>query len=150
MKPWKRICINLLLPAPVAGTVFFGYFYFTNRHDGTGTINLSELAFAVSYFIGLSYCFAIIPSAVFTAAMEGLYRIKHFSPASWTAVLISAAGGAISGLAIGLFIMWPDKIPSEYAGTTLTFLTLGTLTGLLTGVAVKYGEKKSSAKILKR
>lgn len=102
MTRWKRILINLLLPAPIGLVFVYGLAWVNLRRQGfpmTGHIPTREDAREGLGILIFAYLFAIIPSILFTLAMEWLYKRRSFNPGSGTAVSASTLGGTLSALA---------------------------------------------------
>jgi hypothetical protein len=93
----KRILINLLLPAPIGLAFVYGLAWVNMRRLGfpiTLHIPTREDALEGLAIIIFAYLFAIIPSILFTVAMEWLYRKRGVAPISGKALLYSTFGAA--------------------------------------------------------
>jgi hypothetical protein len=141
MKPWKRICMNLLLPPGVAATILI---VMSMIHSLDNDMPPAGTVFAFAYAYG------IIPSALFTATMEGLYRKKGLSPRSARAVIGSTLWWAVAGFVFDCIMTFPTKLATVFTTDTLIrlalYLGLGFATGLIIGVIVTLVEQHAQKK----
>ncbi len=129
--------MNLLVPPGVAAAVFItsltGYAAIHNESLNGQSAHLGIIVTYVAYFV------AIVPSAIFAAAMEWVYRKKGVRPDSLRAVRWSTFGGAFAGFGISLMLLQPFRSPARLY---LMYVALGTVTGLIVGLLVKLVERQ--------
>ena len=149
MKPWKRILLNLFLPGLISGfgmgtAIAIGGFFNEKRIEARDIVFLpAGLLFIAAYAI----IFSIIPAAVSTAAMEILYRARKINPASSLALKVSALLGLLSGVGIvvGSSLFGSGSSSTDLLPVAAALATIGTVTGLLTGLTVKFFELSTQA-----
>jgi hypothetical protein len=140
MTRWKRILVNLLLPAPIGLVYTFGIIWLSLASRGTlGPISLPTRQSVLEglAILAVAYLFAILPSILFTVAMEWLYRKKSVAPSSGKALLYSTIGGTVSGAVISMPMYEGDKI------TLIMYPIAGGLTGLTLGTLIKLAETRA-------
>jgi hypothetical protein len=137
MRPWKRICSNLLLPPPIglAYVVVFVWAYEARKGlRGPLHIPVRQDMLEGAVIVLMAYVIAIVPSAVFTAALEFLYRRRGLSTQSGKALVYSAIGGALSGTAICAAF----QMDGSGAATLAIYPMAGALTGLTVAVIIRW------------
>ena len=127
MKKYQRILIETLAPP------FLGAFIF--MATGSGSDTLSDRVFYFLPFLLVAYIFCIIPSLIYTAAMELWFWLELRARCGLLCTAVfSAALGCGAGLAIEFVI--------DFHQISL-FLWIGALVGLMVGFYV--GRPKTSA-----
>ncbi len=147
MRRWKRICMNMLLPSLVAAGILIAVGAFSEITDKKGHMDVTQDAGVAVLVLIFSYVYAIIPSVIFTGAMEWLYRKKGLRPSSMKAVGASTLCGALSGLLIAIFFAVAAR-GSDGGLLTLVLVALGAVVGVAVGVLVKLAEERALGAML--
>jgi len=147
MRRWKRICMNMLLPSLVAAGILIAVGAFSEITDKKGHMDVTQDAGVAVLILIFSYVYAIIPSVIFTGAMEWLYRKKGLRPSSMKAVGASTLCGALSGLLIAIFFAAAAR-GSDGGLLTLVLVALGAVVGVAVGVLVKLAEERALGAML--
>jgi hypothetical protein len=156
MKPWKRICMNLLLLPNVTGLfmmVLLGFIMAIQRAGSTNKENFSTHITWTEILgsMALYYFLVLVPSILFTVAMEWFYR-RGLKPRSTTAVVVSAACGCAAWLILAklatlhLYLGLAVLRERDEAAGLLEWMVLGAANGLIVGLLVKLVEQHAQKK----
>jgi len=148
VRPWKRIRMNLLLLPNVAlaiTIVVTGLGLAIERFNGVSMGRMPITWPAILDSLVLYYVLVLIPSVLFTVAMEWIYR-RGLKPKSKTAVAVSTACGSAAWLILSelanmnLYMGGAMLRRRDEAISLLGFMAIGALTGLIVGLLVRLAE----------
>jgi hypothetical protein len=117
--------------------------------------DIAEVPLVILMVSFYATAYAIGPAAVSTAIMEWLYRKRGLSPTAPKALILSMFLGLISGASIVTFPVLlaiihdirtqgiSQTVPSGLSAALTAFALIGAVTGLLTGLIVRWAELRS-------
>jgi hypothetical protein len=146
MKPWKRIPINGLLPPALAAALLLvvDVILCLGKHHGLSPL-LRDIAATTPVVLAVAYLFGIVPSLIFAAFMEVMYR-RGVSPASTKALALSGLGGLSAGAAVDLILGWGQTGNlKDRVLLNAIWGAIGAATGVLMGLIVGLAESRAAS-----